>query len=102
MTSKTLVVVFAAATALVAGSASAEPLSVWVGQTKKVTLSVQIAKVSVDDASILTAKKGTNGVDLVGASTGKTAIHLSTVDGDQYDFVVHVTSEGGRVYEVSR
>jgi hypothetical protein len=101
LSTKSFALLVAAAVTLSAGTAAAEPLSVWVGQTKKMTLSVQIAKVTVDDDSILSARKDSSSVDLVGSSIGKTSLHVKTVDGDQFDFVVHVTSTGAKVYEVT-
>src|SRR5688500_2019436 len=87
---------------LLAGSAAAEPLSVWINQSKTMTLSVKVAKVSVDDGSVLSAKVVNGGVQLKGKTAGRTEIHVRTTGGDTFSFPVHVTSEGGTVYSMNR
>lgn len=87
---------------LVAGTAAAEPLSVWVGQKKTMTLSVQVASASVDDGSVLSVRKAGRGIELSGVSVGRTTLHVRTHGGDEFDFPVHVVPSGTKVYSLSR
>lgn len=78
--------------------AHAEPVSVAVGQTKRVTLSVQVARIDVSDKEVLSAKKLSRGVEISGSALGKSELKVTTAGGDELTLVVHVTNPGSRVF----
>jgi len=82
----------------------ASTFSVEVGQTKVMGVSQRIVGITVRDPGVVEVRKLRNGsgVTLVGKEMGKTQIALRTVEGNEVEFVLYVTSEGARVFSTSR
>jgi Flp pilus assembly secretin CpaC len=89
---------------LVASSAFGSAFSVEVGQTKVMGVSQRIVGITVSDPSVVEVQKLRNGggVTLLGKEKGKTEIALRTVDGNEVEFMLYVTSEGAKVFTTSR
>jgi hypothetical protein len=80
----------------------AAPVGIAVGETKQVTVSQKVARVeSTDSARVDISYKGST-VTLTGKQTGRTTVHLVTVDGAEVSLDVHVLSPGSKVFTVEK
>jgi hypothetical protein len=80
-------------------TASARPLSVWVGQTQTLSIAQPVTNVEVSNETALKAKRVPGvGVSIHAAATGISTLTITCRGGTVYRFDVHMTERGAAIY----
>ncbi len=87
---------------VVSSFAFASPVGLGVGETKHVTVSQKVAKVETSDAARVEISYKGSTLTLTGKETGRTTVHLTTVDGAEVSLDVHVVTPGSRIFAVEK
>jgi hypothetical protein len=92
----------AAAAVLASASASAGPLSLWVGQKQTLFIFSKISKIEVSNPEVVRATRVPRvGMDLKAVAPGVSDVTIRCKDGSVYSFRVHST-RGAEVYSTNR
>lgn len=87
---------------VVGGSASAGPLSLWMGHKQTLFITQKVTRLEVSNPAVAqVAKVKGVGLEVAARSAGVTDIRITCSDGSFYSFKVHVTA-GAEVYSVNR
>jgi Flp pilus assembly secretin CpaC len=87
---------------LLASTAAAAPLSLWVGQTEMLGTTRKIKTITVSNPEVVKVEKQKAGAELRAIAPGVSHVEMRTTDGYVFEFEVHVTAPGAEVYSTNR